>query len=375
MNQDSNKLLERLRSRRHGVDRLGAISLDHAQDALSKQLLGESYEKRAGGQPYTRYALGAMQEVDSDYTRISKETADRVQNQLAKRLASNGIATEFRHQGSVPLNVHIRGVSDIDLLVIESGTLFYARDGARAQRQGYAPAVRPGLSVLADLRSQSEAALRVAFTAADVDTSGPKAIKIAGGSLARPVDVVPALWWDTAAYQLSGAAHDRGVSIYHRDDHATIENLPFLHIKRITDRCDATLGGLRRAIRLCKNIKADAEEDGTKISLSSYDIAGLMYHADDSALRKGIYWDLAILAETQRHLNWLLVNPDRARALVTPDGSRPILDAQGKLEELRKLSDEMDKLLAQVAGEQNALLKYAPTMERSRSAVRELIIQ
>lgn len=62
--------------------------------------------------------LEAMQALEQRYTEISIETAKRIKNQLKTRLTNHGLATEYKLQGSVPLNIHIKGVSDVDLLVI-----------------------------------------------------------------------------------------------------------------------------------------------------------------------------------------------------------------------------------------------------------------
>src|SRR5277367_5626647 len=103
--------LTSLRSRRVGTDRMGRLAEDARAQILAKSAQTESWQKRSM-LPYTKYALGAMQEVDSDYTRISRETAERVGGRLDEGLKSAGRAVEFRLQGSVPLNVHIRAVSD-----------------------------------------------------------------------------------------------------------------------------------------------------------------------------------------------------------------------------------------------------------------------
>ena len=236
------------------------------------------------------------------------------------------------------------------------------------------PATIDPLSILSKLRSQCEADLDIAFPVAKVDKSGAKAIKVAGGSLPRAVDVVPAVWSDTVAYQSTGDETYRGVSIYHKHDHRTIENLPFLHIQRITERCNLTHGSLRKAIRLCKNVKADLEEEGTRVDLSSYEIAGLMYHADQNALLSGSVYELAILAEAQRHLDALWHNQEYAKTLITPDGSRNILDEHRKITGLLHLSTALDNLLTEVAREQSPSIRAmsAPGREESRRAVRTL---
>jgi hypothetical protein len=281
--------LSQLSKRRHGLDRLGRVALDSQLDLVAKSALKESWQSRAINKSHTQYALGAMQEVGPEYTRISIETAERVGNQLKTGLESAGITADFRLQGSVPLNVHIRGVSDVDLLSIDDTFLTYATAGQMSQQGLYSSAAtsRTSLGVLLNLRTEAEKILRHKFPAATVDTSGGKAISISGGSLARPVDVVPSHWYDGPGYQVSRQEHDRGVTILNKKVPITIDNLPFLHIRLITEKCGPTYGGLRKAIRLCKNIKADAIEEGTQINFPSFDIAAAMYHADQSSFLIG----------------------------------------------------------------------------------------
>lgn len=61
--------------------------------------------------------IGAIQAVDQRYTEIGVKL-QRIENQLKTRLTNHGLATEYKLQGSVPLDIHIKGVSDVDLLVI-----------------------------------------------------------------------------------------------------------------------------------------------------------------------------------------------------------------------------------------------------------------
>ena len=268
-------------------------------------------------------------------------------------MAAVNIQAEYRLQGSVPLNVHIRGVSDVDLLILATGFYTYDRTGLMSTQGGHYlyPLTRTSIDVLHELRRESETALKNAFPAATVNTSGAKAIKIHGGSLPRPVDVVPAHWHDSVSYQQSRAEHDRVVTILDKDRSLTIDNWPFLHIKLITDMCNNTRGSLRKAIRLCKNIKADKEEDGRKIALSSFDIASIMYHANTHNLMMASFFELGVLAETQRHLDHLALNKAHAMTLRTPDSSRVILDSEDKHASLMTLSVELDELIRLVAKE------------------------
>jgi hypothetical protein len=352
MATDIQTRLARLRARRTGTGNLSLEALtESAVIAKSLNTIDgakvEDWELRGkSDQFWTRYALGAMEAVDDTYTRISKETGERVANQLRERLGRRGVSAEFKLQGSVPLDVHIRRVSDVDVLALTKDFKTYDRGGAMAKRGAYRnPTDRTSREVLAELRSQVEADLEDAYPKADVDTTGAKAVKVSGGSLARSVDVVPAHWYDTEAYQASERQADRVVRIYDKKNAKTIDNLPFLHIELIGRRCDGIKGGLRKAIRLCKTVKADSDRD---IKLSSFDIAAIMYHADMDALRMGQYSDLAVLAETQRHLDALYQDSNAADKLWVPDGSRRIFDSEEKRTWLLRLSMEMDELLQSV---------------------------
>ena len=139
MARDINTRLNQLHIRRHGTDRLERLVEDERRVVLAKSFDGEDWQRRASSKPFTRYTLGAMQEVGPDYTRVSMETAERVGNQLKTGLNLVRIPAEFQLQGSVPLNVHIRGVSDVDILSIDTSFLLYHKTGPRAQESPHFP--------------------------------------------------------------------------------------------------------------------------------------------------------------------------------------------------------------------------------------------
>lgn len=371
MARNINARLGNLRIRRRGLDRLTRLAEDAQYDVLAKSIQDEPWQKRAATQPYTRYALGAMQEVESDYTRISIETAQRV----GKKLAASISNVEFELQGSVPLNVHIRGVSDVDLLILATDLVVYDGAGPVATTGGYSPSPKTSSGVLANLRADVEKVLPIGYPSATVDVSGGKAVKIFGGSLPREVDVVPSHWYDTADYQRTGRQSDRGVYIYNKKTGERPRNYPFKHIQLVDERCKTAFGGLRKAIRLCKNVKSDADSEGTSIPFPGFDIAATMYHADVQALQFGYLYELRILAEAQRFLDVLYHNETFAKSLGVPDGSRVIFDTQEKYEGLKKLSVEMDDLLREVAKEQSPILKYESeplSLQRCRDTVSSL---
>ncbi|MCA3105998.1 MAG: hypothetical protein IOD09_08085 [Rhodocyclaceae bacterium] len=376
MTRDIGKRLQQLKARRSGTDRVAILNSTDGLDVLAKSIYGESYTRRAAGQKHTQYVLGAMQPVDGVYTRISLAEAERVGKQLDAGLRARGRDVGFRLQGSVPCDIHIRGVSDVDLLVLDEAFFTYDTSGSRARAgQFKSPVAYTPLSALQSLRSGAESILKDKFPQAKVDTSGAKAIKLSGGSLRRPVDVVPSHWHDTSDYQVTWREADRGVKILDKSISESVLNMPFRHIERIDQRDAQARSGLKKAIRLLKNVKADAIEEGTRIPLSSFDVASAMWHADIGALAAGEIHDLAIVAEATRHLDHLARNTSIARTLLVPDGSRPVFDSPEKIEALIQLSLEMDDVALQVAREQQrALQQLEPSMRQIEEALRRAVV-
>lgn len=376
MTRDIGKRLQQLKARRSGADRIAVLNSTDGLDVLAKSIYGESYTRRAAGQKHTQYALGAMQPVDADYTRISLEEAERVGKQLDAGLRARGRDVGFRLQGSVPCDIHIRGVSDVDLLVLDEAFFTYDTSGSRARAgQFTSPITYTPLSALQSLRSGAESILKDKFPQAKVDTSGAKAIKLSGGSLRRPVDVVPSHWHDTSDYQITWRETDRGVKILDKSVPESLRNMPFRHIERVDQRDTQSRSGLKKAIRLLKNVKADAIEEGAKIPLPSFDIASVMWHADLGALAAGSVYELAIVAESVRHLDYLARNAAHAKTLLVPDGSRPIFNTAEKFEALIQLSLEMDDLALQIGREQDRLLHHVqPTLRQVEEVLRRSVV-
>lgn len=347
MSRNFDDRLARLRTRR----------MDSQNIVLSSQGFGEAYEKRTSNKA-TKYALGAMQEVDPRSTQISYEEAEKVERNLKEGLQSEGLFPDFRLQGSVPLNVHIRGISDVDLLVIEGHYL------SRVQCEGSLKSYLPytGRGELIDdvlfLRSKSEDVLVRRFWGATVDTSPAKSIQLSDGAFRRKVDVVPSNWLDTDSYQRTLEESRRGVQIVNKHTREHISNYPFTYIAEIAEKARQTQEGARMGIRLAKNVKNDAEAE---IALSSYDIGSLVYHCPNHYITHLVARDLMILSGVERWFDELSRDYKRASSFMTPDGTRRILDETAKWEGLRKLSSELTDLAQAVERELASPYDYAPT--------------
>lgn len=331
--------LLRLKNRRLSVN--DEIVLAEANRA------GEAYTRRSQNKA-TQYALGAMQQVDPRSTQISNEEAEKVERNLRDGLKSEGLYPNFRMQGSVPLNVHIRGASDVDLLVLEGTYLQTAP--CPDSRKSYT--TYTGRGTLVDdvlyLRRQSVSVLKTRFWGAKVDASPDKSIQLTEGGFRRKVDVVPASWFDTVAHQRTLNEADRGVDIVNRRSLELIRNFPFLYKQALENKDTRTNGGAKMAIRLAKNVKNDADHE---IGISSYDIGSLIFSCPDTYIEHHLARDLAILSGTQRWIEELTLDYHFARSLDTPDNTRKIINDLAKWEGLKRLSNELTDLAAEVEAE------------------------
>lgn len=312
---------------------------------VRKREFFETLNESAG----VKYAIGAMAAVDEAATKVSIREGERVADSLIKSLSSEGESVTKRLQGSVALDIHIKGHSDVDMLILVTNPVNV--ELPKVVPNGYLPSSDPRslLQIIRDVRAKSERILPVNFPKANVDCSSSKCICVSGGSLAREVDVAPAIWFDTIKYQSSSQDHDRGVKIYNKSDDEFLLNFPFTHIKLVNDR-DALYGGnLKSVIRLMKNMIADMPDYKKRVvkQLSSYDLAAIGYHMNEN-LYAPYYMKLSLVEKTRAHLAFLLAAKDYRSSLSVPDQSRKIFDNDGKVEALSILSKEMDDLAVSI---------------------------
>lgn len=326
------------------LSRLKNRRMDGSNYALRDRAFVESFEHRTSNKA-TKYALGSMQEVDQRSTEISFEEAAKVEKALTDRLLKFDLQPHFRMQGSVPMNTHIRGVSDVDLLEIHGRYFTFAPKGPLGNSY---ISIGPGLSVVDEvlkMRRHSEDELDLHFPAATVDRSNGKSIQLSEGSFRRKVDVVPSNWFDSVDYQAHKNEIFRGVSVVDKFTRETSDNFPFLFAHHINQKGLATNDGAKMAIRLLKNIKSDSDDD---IELSSYDIASLIFHCPDNQIMRHVARDLSILSGTESWLSGLCGARQFAEDLMTPDKTRRILDKPEKWDGLCLLSKNLTALSREV---------------------------
>lgn len=320
--------IERLQNRRTDPDVRGSE-------------LNEVY-KRIAENDAVRYAIGAMQPIDGAYTRNTIAEGERVKNHLNDGLRAHGTSADFRYQGSVTSDTHIRAHSDIDLLTIH-GAFF----SLEPPLQAAFPYTGDPLSDLVIMRETSVNVLRSALPSVTVDGTKGKAIALSGGSLRRKIDVVVANWYDTADYNATGQPHLRGIMILDNVKRQRITNKPFLHNDRLHSRDTQVYGMLRRMVRLLKSLKYDADDEP---QISSYDIAAIAYNVPDYLLAVPQDQELLLVNNAERHLRFLIENSSERDRLYVPNGMRRVFCSEGASEAgLRELHREVAGLLRDIA--------------------------
>lgn len=355
--------LRRLKDRRQGSRERAAfetLSEGYARDSAIARGIDfrqkESYEalKEPNG---IKYAIGAMAPVSKESTQKSISEGERVATTLVSMLSTENIKTTCRLQGSVALDIHIEGHSDVDMLILLESTILVERP--EIPQYVFYPAAdkRSMADIVAELRTASEKKLTSRYWQAEVNCNGNKSISLSGGSLQRKIDIVPSCWHDNHAYQTSKKEHDRGVYIYHKGNHQLEGNLPFTHIKKVNDRDLVYEGNLKKVIRLLKNIVADIPEyKKTKAKkLSSYDIAAIAYHMNGE-LKMPNYMSLGLVEKTRTHLANLVASYALRSTLEVPDGTRKIFDSEEKVTALEILEKEVTDLATSIAKEINPYL-------------------
>jgi hypothetical protein len=278
-----------------------------------------------------------MQPIDPAYTFNTFLEADRVRDQLRAGLKTRAVAAEFRYQGSVTSDTHIRVHSDIDLLALHGA--FFTLEPPLTP---LVPYIGEPLEDLRSLRTLSAEILISAFPAAHLDQSRGKALGLQGGSLRRKVDVVIGNWWTTLDYNSSNSETYRGVHVYDAKGHTRVANKPFLHNDAINNRDAATQGGLRKTIRLLKSLKYDADKG---VPLSSYDITSIAYRMPDDYLTIPKGHELRLVVNSESFLRFLIDNPGYRNQLRVPNELRPIFGSGNATEEgLRLMCAEVARL-------------------------------
>lgn len=306
-----------------------------------------------------RYVTLAMNGVDAGYTKRSKDAGERVKSHLQESLSD----VTYKYQGSVMTNTHIKGSSDIDLLVITQKFYTFDKSGIeevlsdynqikylqatqvsslKTELQGGGYGLDTALQDLRVNRLKSESKLSDVYDSCDI--TKPKSIKITNQHLKRDVDIVIANWYDDAKSVINSKQEDyRGIQVYNKYTNSKGDvDYPFLSIKRINEKSSTTQGRLKKMIRLLKNVKEDSNKD---IQLTSFDFNAICYDIDASSYQNLNKYMLVSTILSQ--LLKLATNPQAANNLTSVDGREYIFRNQpNKLQYLKNLMAEVSLILS-----------------------------
>lgn len=277
-----------------------------------------------------KYLVGSMEEVSTKQTEIVTRTGERVRGQLEEHLSGEGLSPGFDYQGSVTNNTHIKIYSDIDLIVATS-KFFTAKNGSDAHIPNFTGST---LDVIQDLRAKSKTGLKERFPAAKVEDKS-KSLCINGGSLQRPVDVVPCSWIKSKEFENTGSKFHLGIRVQDVYTGQWIENIPFMHNAMLDYKDKQTDGNCKRGIRLLKSLKEDAD---IQIDVSSYDICGLVYNCEDQKLKTHSYeTQFQFLFRLLQFLRDLEKNAFSRSSLMVPNQTRLLFSSDGlSVSEMKK---------------------------------------
>ncbi|WP_031446053.1 hypothetical protein [Arenibacter algicola] len=295
------------------------------------------------------YIKRAMQGVEPVYTSNTLVAGDKVKTQL-KNLYPK---LDYKYQGSVPSNTHIRGYSDIDLVQIGGG--FYAHDDRSNFITEYqkpnlsqdqkirlcevingAPYLGNSNEDLKKIRLNAEEVLTKAYK--EVNILKAKSIEVNLTNPKRMVDVVTASWYKSVEAVLSANDYENGIQIYNKEkNHRLNADFPFLKIHLINKKDSDVNGRLKKMIRFLKTLKADSD---IEIDFSSFDISSVCYN-----IEKIKYYDKsydALVHVLHEELDRIAIDSVYRDTIQSIDKSEHIFrDKPEKIAQLKLLLDEL----------------------------------
>lgn len=314
--------------------------INRRTDIIENYVQGSKYLEKTATPEIFKYIFESMQPVDLKYTNKTYEEAERIINHLNPVLDKH-YGVEFKFQGSVTNNTHIKFYSDIDILPVI--TRYFTLQPPLIPSNPYEG--NP-IEDLLHARYLVVETLEDAFPKADIDNAKSKCVNISGGSLQRSIDVVPANWYHTVDYVESNDNKFRGIQILDLDKMKRIENFPFLHNSRLEAKNRLSNGGLKKLIRCLKNIKADENID---IEISSYDIAGLVYNMDLNDMTYKIGEEAELFCRFYSYSNTLYVLREYGNNMMVPNNKRKLFCEEGlSFENLRKFNFVLKPLVDEI---------------------------
>lgn len=323
------------------TQRIEKLKNRRLDEQLQKAVISESFSDIKIKES-VKYALESMRPIDPVYTKNTYLASENIRKSLTLGLKNKGIKVEYRYQGSVETDTHIKLYSDIDIIVFTEK--FHSLELPLTPSDPYKG--NP-LDDLKELRQECFNVLSTIYN--QVDNSNAKSIQVFPTNPKRKVDVVPANWVNTKSYQSTTNEKYRGIHIYDKNYHSREKDFPFMYIANVNTKNREVSGGLSSLIRLFKTLKVDADYE---IKLSSFEITSIVYAIDNQLLIKPKYQELLLLQEGSKQLDLIINNKNYRESLISPKGNETVFGtSDSKIVELKKLKIELDELIEDIVEE------------------------
>ncbi|GAB3719309.1 hypothetical protein GCM10027592_62830 [Spirosoma flavus] len=320
------------------ANRLANLQNRKFDKELNESVLSKSFETRQIPDD-VKYLLESMRPIDQKYNDKTYTAAQRVQTHL-----QNGLELHFerayRTQGSVKTNTNIKVHSDFDLLTIVDKYHY-----PQTLRSSYT-ASDPNQDIK-ELRKQATKILKGIYD--EVDDSHEKCISIFNKSLGRKVDIVFGYWYHSDIYEETKNQRNdeyyRGIYLYKfpNGPKNSKADFPFAHIHQVNLKGDNTRDGMRRSIRLLKNLKADSDVELK--NLKSFQITSIVHSIDDNNL---IYFpgtELALAKSVSVQMHRIIEDPNYRKQIKSPNGTETPLVADNLVPDIKLLKRDLDLLI------------------------------
>jgi len=301
--------------------------------------------KQPSNKKVLEYIKRAMHGVEVRYTERTIEAGKKVM----KHLKENNPNIEYRFQGSVMTNTHIKGHSDIDLLQITN--TFYSHDSRDVFNDAYNSfhfnsieknrilnllnsSIFTGSpnNTLSDLRKTAEVVLQNNYKYVNINKS--KSIEVKPTNPPRLVDVVTASYYETVKSVTKSDLAEKGIQVYDKENDTRLDvDYPFLKIKLVNEKDKSVNGRLKKMIRFIKNIKVDSGYSEQLKELTSFDITSICYAIPAVEYMQKSYIELVPVL--LGYFEKIIIDSDYRNSLISVDGTEPIF--KGKDEKVRVL--------------------------------------
>ncbi|MFT7232186.1 MAG: hypothetical protein ACI8TA_001402 [Cyclobacteriaceae bacterium] len=320
MTHDYQLLLENLQGRRF-------------DEARRESIYSETFEESDHGD-CIKYCLESMHEIDPAYAYKAFHVARKLQEKLLAEFHKKNIKVDFRYQGPIQTETHIMLYGGIELIVLQESF-----DN------------RPWQSVK-KLTGEIIETLSADPSYHRVDYSDKYHINVITTKPTCEINILPAIWLDNAEFIKTKREIDRGIWEFNFQKKTQKKYLPFKNIARINSKDRLTNGGLKSIIRLLRTLQRDSTDN---IELSNHEISSLIYAVPDKQMIFNPKKSLALLGIASAQLNRAAKDQKYVEELISPsERERVFGKKQGKIEEIKKLKNALDKLLSDIKEELKA---------------------